>query len=170
MTLSTELVFRGLVLVQAGGVVPFGEPKTVTFFGRGRLLEVPTPTVVFLVVGFIGHAIFTFYKTGYRIHAPGGIPAAARRLGVTVDHSVGAKVPCGWGIKETGRAGTFAVMRYLILLVDDQHSNPFGDCVTGNSNRPLVEEFEAQGVRARSLPAPRPFWASTRTSPCGKRP
>ena len=67
------------------------------------------------------------------------------------DHSVGAKVLCDWIIKETGGEGTFALMRYLPGLVDDQRSNVFRDCVLENSNMKLVDEYEAQGDREKAF-------------------
>ncbi len=70
---------------------------------------------------------------------------------VGFDHSVGAKVLCDWVINETGGEGTFALMRYLPGLVDDQRSNVFRDCVLENSNMTLVEEYEAQGDREKAF-------------------
>jgi len=70
---------------------------------------------------------------------------------VGFDHSVGAKVLCDWIINETGGEGTFALMRYLPGLVDDQRSNVFRDCVLENSNMTLVDEFEAQGDREKAF-------------------
>jgi autoinducer 2-binding protein LuxP len=67
------------------------------------------------------------------------------------DHSVGAKVLCNWTIKETGGKGTFALMRYLPGLVDDQRSNVFRDCVLKNSNLKLIDEYEAQGDREKAF-------------------
>jgi autoinducer 2-binding protein LuxP len=59
------------------------------------------------------------------------------------DHSVGAKVLCEWTIKETGGKGTFALMRYIRGLVDDQRSNVFRDYVLENSER--TYEWWTQG-------------------------
>lgn len=70
---------------------------------------------------------------------------------VGFDHSVGAKVLCEWTIKETGGEGTFALIRYLPGLVDDQRSNVFRDCVLKNSNMKLVDEYEAQGDREKAF-------------------
>lgn len=67
------------------------------------------------------------------------------------DHSVGAKVLCKWVINETGGKGTFALIRYLPGLVDDQRSNVFRDCVLKNSEMKLVDEFEAQGDREKAF-------------------
>ncbi len=124
VTLSTELVFRGLALVYAGGAVFFGFPKLVTFFGRGRLFEIPMPIVIFLVIVVIGHAIFAFHKIGYRLHAVGGNPAAARRLGVNVDrYRIGAYVTMGTlaavgGIVLTGRLDAVVASGAVSLLLN----------------------------------------------------
>jgi ribose transport system permease protein len=124
VTLSTELVFRGLALVYAGGAVFFGFPKMVTFFGRGRIFEIPMPIVIFIVIVIIGHAIFAFHKIGYRIHAVGGNPAAARRLGVNVDrYRIGAYVTMGvlaavGGIVLTGRLDAVVASGAVTLLLN----------------------------------------------------
>jgi len=124
VTLSTELVFRGLALVYAGGAVFFGFPKLVTFFGRGRIFEIPMPIVIFLVIVVIGHAIFAFHKIGYRLHAVGGNPAAARRLGVNVDrYRIGAYVTMGilaavGGIVLTGRLDAVVASGAVSLLLN----------------------------------------------------
>ncbi|MCG8510566.1 MAG: substrate-binding domain-containing protein [Rhodospirillales bacterium] len=70
---------------------------------------------------------------------------------VGFDHSVGAKVLCEWIIKEKGGEGTFALMRYLPGLVDDQRSNVFRDCVLKNSNMKFVTEYEAHGDREKAF-------------------
>ena len=101
VTLSTELVFRGLALIYAGGAVFFGFPETVKFLGRGRILGMPMPVIVSILFVLFGHAIFAFHKVGYRIHAVGGNPTAARRFGVNV---------------ELYRIGTYMFMGFLAAL------------------------------------------------------
>lgn len=123
-TLSTELVFRGLALIYAGGAVFFGFPTMVTFFGRGRIFDIPMPIIIFVLMVIIGHAIFAFHKIGYRLHAVGGNPAAARRLGVNVDaYRIGAYVTMGLlaavgGIILTGRLDAIVASGAVTLLLN----------------------------------------------------
>ncbi len=70
---------------------------------------------------------------------------------VGFDHSVGARVLCEWVVKETGGSGTFALLRYIRGLIDDQRSNVFRDCVQANSRMRLVAEFEADGDREKAF-------------------
>ncbi|MEH6727033.1 MAG: ABC transporter permease, partial [Hyphomicrobiales bacterium] len=58
VTLSTELIFRGLALVYAGGGVFFGFPEVITWLGRGRILGIPVPLVIGLSVVIIAHFVF----------------------------------------------------------------------------------------------------------------
>lgn len=124
VTLSTELVFRGLALIYAGGAVFFGFPNAITFFGRGRIFDIPMPIIIFALLAIVGHTIFAFHKIGYRLHAVGGNPAAARRLGVNVDrYRIGAYVVMGFlaavaGIVLTGRLDAVVASGAVTLLLN----------------------------------------------------
>ncbi len=67
------------------------------------------------------------------------------------DHSVGANALCEWVINETGGEGTFALMRFLPSLVDEQRSDVFAQCVQENSNLELVDEYAADGKRDKAF-------------------
>jgi len=101
VTLSTELVFRGLALIYAGGAVFFGFSESVKYFGRGRIFGIPMPIIISILAIFLGHIIFAFHKIGYRLHAVGGNPTAARRFGLDVD---------------LYRVGTYVFMGFLAAL------------------------------------------------------
>ncbi|MBT3361432.1 MAG: ABC transporter permease [Rhodospirillales bacterium] len=124
VTLSTELVFRGLALIYAGGAVFFAFPKSLTFFGRGQFFGIPMPIIIFIVMVILGHAVFAFHKVGYRLHAVGGNPAAARRLGVNVDrYRIGAYVTMGLlaavgGIVLTGRLDAVVASGAVTILLN----------------------------------------------------
>lgn len=124
VTLSTELVFRGLALIYAGGAVFFAFPAAITFFGRGRIFDIPMPIILSVFVVFLGHAIFAFHKFGYRLHAVGGNPTAARRLGVNVDYyRIGAYVFMGFlaafgGIVLTGRLDAVVASGAVTILLN----------------------------------------------------
>ncbi len=124
VTLSSELVFRGLALVYAGGAVYFGFPAVITFLGRGRVFGISVPLVIALAVAFLGHAIFAFHRTGLRLHAVGGNPLAARRVGINVElYRVGAYVTMGFlaglgGILYTGRLDAIVATGAVALLLN----------------------------------------------------
>ena len=124
VTLSTELVFRGLALIYAGGAVFFGFPETIKFFGRGRLIGIPMPIIISLLIVALGHVIYAFHKVGYRLHAVGGNPMAARRFGVNVDfYRIGAYVFMGLlsalgGLILTGRLDAVVATGAISLLLN----------------------------------------------------
>jgi ribose transport system permease protein len=124
VTLSTELVFRGLALIYAGGAVFFAFPETIKFFGRGRIIGIPMPILISLLIVFLGHVIFAFHKVGYRLHAVGGNPMAARRFGVNVDlYRIGTYVFMGFlaalgGLVLTGRLDAVVATGAISLLLN----------------------------------------------------
>ena len=124
VTLSTELVFRGLALIYAGGAVFFGFPETIKFFGRGRIFNIPMPIIISILIVFLGHLIFAFHQLGYRLHAVGGNPTAARRFGVNVDlYRIGAYVGMGFlaalgGLVLTGRLDAVVATGAVTLLLN----------------------------------------------------
>lgn len=96
VTLSTELVFRGLALVYAGGGVFFGFPEVIRFLGQGRIGGFPMPLIIAALFIVIAHLIFAYHRTGVRLHAVGGNPIGARRLGINVTrYRIGAYVFMG---------------------------------------------------------------------------
>lgn len=135
VTLSTELVFRGLALVYAGGGVFFAFPEAITWLGRGRILGVPVPLVIGLAVVIIAHFIFAYHKTGARLHAVGGNPTAAKRLGVSVlRYRVGVYVFMGLiaalgGIMLTGRLDAVVASGAVTILL-----NTIAAVIVGGTN------------------------------------
>lgn len=124
VTLSTELIFRGLALIYAGGAVFFAFPDAVKFLGRGRIFDIPMPIIISFVIVLLGHIVFAFHKVGYRLHAVGGNPAAARRFGVNVDrYRIGAYVLMGTlaavgGLVLTGRLDAVVASGATTLLLN----------------------------------------------------
>jgi ribose transport system permease protein len=124
VTLSTELIFRGLALIYAGGAVFFGFPETIKFFGRGRMFGMPMPVIISVLFILLGHAIFAFHKVGYRLHAVGGNPTAARRFGVNVDlYRIGAYMTMGFlaafgGLVLTGRLDAVVASGAVTILLN----------------------------------------------------
>lgn len=124
VTLSSELVFRGLALVYAGGGVFFGFPEAIKFFGRGRIGEVPMPLIVALVVVVLAHLVFAYHRVGIRLHAVGGNPVGAKRLGVNVQrYRIGVYVFMGiiaaiGGIMLSGRLDAVVASGAVTILLN----------------------------------------------------
>lgn len=138
VTLSTELIFRGLALIYAGGAVFVGFPEFVRFVGSGRVFGIPMPIIIGLVTLAIGHAFLTWHRFGARLHAVGGDPVAARRMGVNVDrYRIGVYVLMGFlaavaAIILAGRldsvvaSGAMTLMLHTIAAVIVGGTNLFG--------------------------------------------
>jgi len=135
VTLSTELIFRGLALVYAGGGVFFAFPEAITWLGRGRLLGIPVPLVIGMTVIIIAHFIFAYHKVGARLHAVGGNPTAAKRLGISVLHyRIGVYVFMGLiaalgGIMLTGRLDAVVASGAVTILL-----NTIAAVIVGGTN------------------------------------
>ncbi len=84
-TLSMDLVFRGIALVLAAGVVLSQFPEPIPFLGRGRVLDiVPMPALIGLVVLAIGWILYHYTPLGRYAIAIGGDPEAAMLAGIDV--------------------------------------------------------------------------------------
>lgn len=86
LTIGTAGVFGGINLVLTKGVAITGIPQNIQYLGRGDLFGVPMPFVIMLVV--LAIVSFMTIKTpfGRYMYAIGNNPAAARMLGIKVDH------------------------------------------------------------------------------------
>jgi ribose/xylose/arabinose/galactoside ABC-type transport system permease subunit len=135
VTLASELVFRGLALVYAGGAVFYGFPEFFRFIGRGRILDIPMPIIISLVIALIVHFIFTSHKLGLRLHAVGQNPIAARRLGINPDaYKIGSYVIMGFfaaiaGIVLTGRLDAVVASGAVTILL-----NTIAAVIVGGTN------------------------------------
>ncbi|WP_176847070.1 ABC transporter permease [Roseicitreum antarcticum] len=135
VTLSTELMFRGLALVYAGGGVFFAFPEAITWLGRGRVWGVPVPVMIGMSVIIIAHLVFAYHRIGARLHAVGGNPTAARRLGVSVlRYRIGVYVFMGFiaslgGIMLTGRLDAVVASGAVTILL-----NTIAAVIVGGTN------------------------------------
>lgn len=124
VTLASELVFRGLALVYAGGAVFYGFPEFIRFIGRGRVFDIPMPIVISLVLALIAHLIFTSHRLGLRLHAVGQNPVAARRMGINPDvYKIGSYVLMGLlaavgGVVLTGRLDAVVASGAVTILLN----------------------------------------------------
>lgn len=84
-TLSTDLVFRGLALVLAAGMVLARFPEPLTWIGRGRIFDLMPVAAVIGVVGIAaGYVLYRFTPLGRYAVAIGGNTEAAFLTGIDV--------------------------------------------------------------------------------------
>jgi len=84
-TLGTLSIFQGLAFVLSGTRTMIIDSESFAFIGRGDLLGVPMPLVIFLVVFGVGLFVERRTTIGRAIYAIGGNIEAARNSGIRVD-------------------------------------------------------------------------------------
>ena len=83
MTLGVQSVGAGIALFITGGVPVGGQPYEFSdFFGFGRIIGVPVPGVVALIVIVLMWVLMNRTRTGARIYAIGGNIKAAHLSGI----------------------------------------------------------------------------------------
>lgn len=82
VTLATWEIFAGITLVITKGypIRPLGE--TFQYFGKGELLSIPIPVIIFITAGLILIWMLTQTKFGRNIYAVGGNRDAAILVGI----------------------------------------------------------------------------------------
>lgn len=84
-TLGMMIAARGLALLLSDGrPVPDLSPSFL-FIGKGEILGIPFPIIVFIAMGFISHLMLSKTKFGKYTYAIGGNEQAARICGINVD-------------------------------------------------------------------------------------
>ena len=96
-TLAMDLVYRGIALVLAKGLVLARFPELLTEIGRGQsVLYLPTPVLIGLVTMLLGYFLLTSTHFGRYTIAIGSNPEASDMTGIAVDrHRVYAYVLMG---------------------------------------------------------------------------
>lgn len=95
-TLSTMSVFRGLVLLITGGAAVLISNKTFTGFSIGKVLGVPIPFIVALVLGVAMWVLISATRYGKHLVAIGGNPEAAFDSGINIRRvTMLAYIMCG---------------------------------------------------------------------------
>jgi len=96
-TLAMDLVYRGIALVMAKGLVLARFPELITELGRGQsLVYLPTPVVIGLITMAVGYYVLTSTHFGRYTISIGSNPEASDMTGIDVDrHRVYAYVLMG---------------------------------------------------------------------------
>ncbi|QLB20797.1 sugar ABC transporter permease [Vespertiliibacter pulmonis] len=88
VTLGGMTIWRGLTLVINNGSPIAGFDESYRWWGRGILLGIPVPVIIFCIVAIIGY--FALHKTrwGRYVYSVGGNPEAARLAGVNINRTL----------------------------------------------------------------------------------
>jgi len=84
-TLGMLGVARGAALVLTNGVPVYGLADPRVYLGQGRPLGIPTPVIIFLLVGAVCHFVLAYTSFGKYALMIGDNEAAARAMGVHVE-------------------------------------------------------------------------------------
>ncbi len=82
VTLALMTVWRGFAFILTDARPVWDLPESFGTFGAGRLLGIPVPTIVMVVVFLAGHVVLTRTKFGRYVYAVGGNAEAARLAGI----------------------------------------------------------------------------------------
>lgn len=82
VTLGGLALARGLAEAWSQGITIFGFGDVFGYFGTGRLLGIPTPVWIFVLVLLVGFYVWNLAPWGRHMTAIGSSPDAARSLGV----------------------------------------------------------------------------------------
>lgn len=82
VTLALMTIWRGLAFVVTQGRPIWELPEGFAYLARGRILEIPIPTIIMIVVFAIAHFVLTRTRFGRYVYAVGGNPEAARLAGI----------------------------------------------------------------------------------------
>lgn len=88
VTLGGLTVWRGATLIVNDGAPVSGFNEAFRWWGRGDVLGVPVPVLVFLVVALVGYIALRYTRYGRQVYAVGGNPEAARLSGLSVQSVV----------------------------------------------------------------------------------
>jgi inositol transport system permease protein len=84
VTLGGLSAFRGAALLIADGGPISGFEPDFTWWGKGKIAEVPVLVILFLLFGVIAHIVLRYTRYGRQIYAVGSNPEAARLAGLRV--------------------------------------------------------------------------------------
>lgn len=84
VTLGGMTIWRGATLILNDGGPLSGFDEGYRWWGRGTVLGVPVPILVFGVVAVAGYVLQRYTRYGRQVYAVGGNPEAARLTGIDV--------------------------------------------------------------------------------------
>lgn len=114
-TLGMMTVARGAAaLITAGR--PVGDLKdTFTYIGTGKIIGIPIPIWVYLIVGIVAHILLSRTKFGRHVFAIGGNEQASRICGINVEKTL---------VKVYAFAGLMSAVSAILLTARTSAGNP----------------------------------------------
>jgi ribose transport system permease protein len=82
VTLALMTIWRGAAFVYTDGRPIWNLPAEFGFLGNGRLLGIPFPTVIMILVFIVSYIVLKYTRFGRYVYAVGGNIRAARLAGV----------------------------------------------------------------------------------------
>ncbi len=82
VTLALMTVWRGSAFVLTEGRPVWELPDAFALLGGGRILGIPAPTIIMVLVFAVVHVILTYTRFGRYVYAVGGNAEAARLAGI----------------------------------------------------------------------------------------
>lgn len=82
VTLALMTIWRGTAFVYTEGRPVWDLPEVFSYLGGGRILGVPVPTLIMIIVFIVSHIVLTKTRFGRYIYAVGGNLEAARLAGI----------------------------------------------------------------------------------------
>ena len=83
-TLGGMTIWRGATLILNEGGPISGFDEGYRWWGRGTLLAIPVPVLMFAIVALAGYVLQRYTRYGRQVYAVGGNPEAARLTGIDV--------------------------------------------------------------------------------------
>jgi inositol transport system permease protein len=83
-TLGGMTIWRGATLILNDGGPLSGFDEGYRWWGRGTLLAIPVPVLMFAIVALAGYVLQRYTRYGRQVYAVGGNPEAARLTGIDV--------------------------------------------------------------------------------------
>ncbi|MET0598378.1 MAG: ABC transporter permease [Mesorhizobium sp.] len=85
VTLGTLSIFRGAALIYTDGQPIYGLPPEFRAIFAGRILDIPTPVILALVIAAVAFLLVRFTALGEQIIAIGGNEEAAKLSGINIE-------------------------------------------------------------------------------------
>ncbi len=85
VTLALMTIWRGAAFMYTEGRPIWELPEIFGVLGSGRLLGIPVPTHIMLIVFVVAHVVLKYTTFGRHVYAVGGNVEAARVAGIAVD-------------------------------------------------------------------------------------
>lgn len=89
-TLATMAIARGLTLVYTDGRPIAGIDESFMFLGTGKVLGIPMPVIIMVVVFVIAYLVLRYTKYGNYVYATGGNEEVSRLAGIKTNLIIGS--------------------------------------------------------------------------------